>query len=597
MLVNTTVSIVIFDLLSIGTIYLVQACLVLFASRNRAHQISEVARQDVTTQFNLFLPVARGLNVAAKYTLAFSLLLLIALRYLATLLSWRFQPASFLEHNGDSQVSLPWPSPGLNNYSAVCSNFYNCTADASGTENLIRTTLRYNGIANIDFPPLDASFLNYTIDHYTGATDFGFTNAQVYTGVKVTNETVASIYALDKPAHVESIINHSATSGVLQSWNPVNTVVDTVLRGVLDNIQIYFNPDKASGVASPCAYLMGPTHSEVGSGGFHLTDSCSELYISQDSFNLVLNTQLTLNSFQAAKNTTETYLRSGHWAAILGMDNINLVLNSTRTFNSSDLSIPAGSTQDTRYFWSTTYNQQGIVFNCLRLTMGDMFGNPFTFYDWQFNFSAYGLDTGLNTDSFYISGEDTTLMWPTDIASKPPYYVFLGKASIRDSLKTAEYGSNGTSVPAFDYGTPYPLPPEPNIIKFMFNENFTWDATHSSATVYVNAIYVDLPVYIIAITAVVLALGILGFIAQKQHSVKYYSWPLVKLIAASTESSQASPSAAEIKEASYKVVLSKDSQVRVLLNGQLIAVQSFESEVQPMIVDETYPVTAKEYSP
>lgn len=129
--------------------------------------------------------------------LASSLLLLLALRYLATLLSYRFKPQAIRVSNGAGMVTLPWAAPGINNYSALCNSVYNCSSDIPGTEDLIRNTLRQQGVTDIDILPLAPLDLNYKIDHWTGPFHFSSGTVLFFTGAGAVNGTSGDLSFYD----------------------------------------------------------------------------------------------------------------------------------------------------------------------------------------------------------------------------------------------------------------------------------------------------------------------------------------------------------------------------------------------------------------
>lgn len=62
---------------------------------------------------------------------------------------------------------------------------------------------------------------------------------------------------------------------------------------------------------------------------------------------------------------------------------------------------------------------------------------------------------------------------------------------------------------------------------------------------------------------------------------RHYTWPLIKFIAASTESSKVGCSEANAKETNHQFIDSKDNKaMHILLNEQLIAAQSSENETR-----------------
>lgn len=169
-----TAAIILFDLLSVILIYLLQTCSVLYAARLHAHQVGELARQDIYSQATLFIPATKHLGGFASASILLILVLTTLLRYLATLLSWKFSPIVVGAQRTLEAVTLSWPTPGSNNYSAVCNAVYNCSSEHPGTEALISSTLLNSCIAQIYFPPILAEDIDWTVQHH------GYSVAKIY---------------------------------------------------------------------------------------------------------------------------------------------------------------------------------------------------------------------------------------------------------------------------------------------------------------------------------------------------------------------------------------------------------------------------------
>lgn len=257
-----------------------------------------------------------------------------------------------------------------------------------------------------------------------------------------------------------------------------------------------------------------------------MTQSCSQLFITPNSTSTVITMKLNLNLFQADYSKTLPYVQQTGWGGILGDTMVESALNSFRTYNYSALN-PIYS-QDTKYFWSVVNTTNGIDIKLCRVikVLGYYFIS-----DWAISYQAYPTKTGLHSDALWYTSYPTSLIWPSDGGEKAPNYVLLGRSSIVDFIP-----SNGTAVfdvPKLDYEDPYPLPPSPAAIKFMFNENMTREKTTSYANVYMAAVRVDVPLFLVILLAIFVAAAIVALYVRKRPAVRYFDWPLIKLIVGS----------------------------------------------------------------
>ncbi|CAO3661967.1 unnamed protein product [Umbelopsis vinacea] len=360
------------------------------------------------------------------------------------------------------------------------------------------------------------------------------------------------------------LINDTQNAGVLQAWATPDDTRDLLLTFILTNTIAYFGMNitdpnvSLATINFPCAAQMGPTQFPYGIVSIHVTDGCSELYITPNSSSVVFDMQLTLNEFTATLSITGDYVASGRWGDMIGRQNVNKVMNSWRPIPVIDVTATAVST-DLRFFWSVNYTSDGITIDLMRLYK--MIDNYYNIYDWQIKYSAYALKTTLFSPSFLDSSQVPNIIWPSDTPNEVPSYVYLGRAAIRDFF-FVDTRCNAISVPNFDYGVPYPLPPSPNVVKFMFNENMTRSATQSY-----------------------------GYAIRKTPGVRYYEWPLMKLISISAGAKTKASYNGKVDEVSYEIVASKDrQQVATILNGHLIAYlpQANDSHSENLMPDEAY---------
>jgi hypothetical protein len=113
MLIPNTASIIIFDLLSVTLLYLVQTCSVLYAARLHTHQVGELALQGLLSQATLLVLATKRLGGLTATFILFLLALTTLLRYLATLLSWKFSPIVVESQKSLAAVTLPCLHPQL----------------------------------------------------------------------------------------------------------------------------------------------------------------------------------------------------------------------------------------------------------------------------------------------------------------------------------------------------------------------------------------------------------------------------------------------------------------------------------------------------
>jgi hypothetical protein len=162
---------------------------------------------------------------------------------------------------------------------------------------------------------------------------------------------------------------------------------------------------------------------------------------------------------------------------------------------------------DLRFFWSVNYTSDGVTIDLMRGFYKSYY--DYNIYDWPIKYSAYALKTSLFSASAWDSSQVPNIIWPSDTPNEAPSYVYLGRASIRDVF-LVDTMFNAIIVPNFDYGVPYPLPPSPNVVKFMFNENMTRSKTQSHVVVYTSPIFVDIPVYLMIILAIMFCPCVIG---------------------------------------------------------------------------------------
>lgn len=122
------------------------------------------------------------------------------------------------------------------------------------------------------------------------------------------------------------------------------------------------------------------------------------------------------------------------------------------------------------------------------------------------------------------------------------------------------------AVPTLDYGEPYPLPPAPETIKFVFNANMTMQNTTSYAYITKTVVHVDLPLYLVVLLAIFVAVAIIGLYIRKRPSVQYFDCPLLKLIAAPTSTRSSSGHDLKTPEVTYNVVFSEKPNCSKLLS-------------------------------
>ncbi|GAB5592601.1 hypothetical protein Unana1_07501 [Umbelopsis nana] len=231
--------------------------------------------------------------------------------------------------------------------------------------------------------------------------------------------------------------------------------------------------------------------------GLHLTDSCSELYITPNRTSTVLKTKLDLNMFQANYKTALSYFQQNGWGDILG----------------AILGIPGS--EDTKYLWAITNTTNGMDLKFCKVHQYNDTQNVSTFMivDWKISHQLYSLNTGLNSDSPWYTYVQPNFVWPPDTPGKAPNYIFLGKSSIRGYIP--DDGKWVLAVPTLDYGEPYPLPPAPETITFVFNANMTMQNTTSYAYITKTVVRVDLPLYLVVLLAIFVAVAIIGLYIRK----------------------------------------------------------------------------------
>ncbi|GAB5592599.1 hypothetical protein Unana1_07499 [Umbelopsis nana] len=466
---------------------------------------------------------------------------------------------------------------------------YNCSSDHPGTLELISATLLNSGISKIEFQPLSAQDIDFTVKHYSHQNIIQMSSGDVglSTGAEIIHGLDGYIPLYDGTQLIQSLYNVSEHSGVLQGWtpekNPSNAVLNTILGDTSARINIGESRQMTSpGLPSSCSYEMGPTDLRDVLKTIHVTNACSELYITPNQTSTVVNIRLNMNIFMSNYSNLSPYLQNTGWGDILGVSTIAGTLGSFRQFPNSTFSNPL---IDTRYLWSVVNTTNGIDIKFCRLVNASSIYNV---VDWKISYKAYSLNTGLNSDGLWYSNQEHSFIWPSDTPGKAPNYVLLGKSAIRDYIPYD--GLSISVVPALDYGDPYPLPPTPEVIKFMFNANWTIQNTTSYAYVSRPAVRVDLPLYLAVLLAIFMAVAIVGLYLRKRPAVRYFDWPLLKLVAATAATGSKAYYGKSTNEVSYNVVVSeKTNRVGTIVNGGLLVCEPpSQTHDEELFLDESH---------